>query len=46
LGVVGVNGDILILQRAGAQHIIVAGLAYDYPTGNSTDAMNKRFFKI
>jgi phospholipase/lecithinase/hemolysin len=40
------NGDILILQRAGAQHIIVAGLAYDYPTGNSTTAVNKRALKL
>jgi phospholipase/lecithinase/hemolysin len=40
------NGDILFLKNAGAQHIIVAGLAYDYPTGNSTDAVNRRALKL
>jgi outer membrane lipase/esterase len=40
------NGDILILHNAGAQHIIVAGLAYSYPTGNSTDAVNHRALKL
>ncbi len=40
------GGDILILKNAGAQHIIVAGLAYDYPTGNSTDAINRRALKL
>jgi phospholipase/lecithinase/hemolysin len=40
------NGDILILRNAGAQHIIVTGLAYDYPTGNSADAVNKRALKL
>jgi phospholipase/lecithinase/hemolysin len=40
------NGDILILRNAGAQHIIVSGLAYNYPTGNSTDAVNKRALKL
>ena len=27
-------------------HIIVAGLAYSYPTGNSTDAVNHRALKL
>jgi phospholipase/lecithinase/hemolysin len=40
------NGDILFLKNAGAQHIIVAGLAYDFPTGNSTDAVNRRALKL
>jgi phospholipase/lecithinase/hemolysin len=40
------GGDILILKNAGAQHIIVAGLAYDYPTGTSTDAVNRRALKL
>ena len=40
------GGDILILRNAGAQHIIVAGLAYDYPTGNSADAVNRRALKL
>jgi phospholipase/lecithinase/hemolysin len=40
------GGDILILKNAGAQHIIVAGLAYDYPTGNSPDAVNRRALKL
>jgi phospholipase/lecithinase/hemolysin len=40
------GGDILILKGAGAQHIIVAGLAYDYPTGSSADAMNRRALKL
>jgi hypothetical protein len=40
------GGDILILKNAGAQHIIVAGLAYDYPTGNSADAVNRRALKL
>jgi hypothetical protein len=40
------GGDILILKNAGAQHIVVAGLAYDYPTGSSTDAMNRRALKL
>jgi phospholipase/lecithinase/hemolysin len=34
------------LQSAGAQHIIVAGLEYDYPTGSSTDSVNKRALKL
>ncbi len=37
---------IATLQSAGAQHIIVAGLEYDYPTGNSTDSVNKRALKL
>ena len=40
------NGDILFLKNAGAQHIIVVGLAYDFPTGNSTDAVNKRALRL
>jgi outer membrane lipase/esterase len=40
------GGDILILKNAGAKHIIVAGLAYDYPTGNSADAVNRRALKL
>jgi phospholipase/lecithinase/hemolysin len=40
------GGDILILKNAGAQHIIVAGLAYDYPTGSSADAINRRALKL
>ena len=40
------GGDILILKNAGAQHIIVAGLAYDYPTGSSADAVNRRALKL
>jgi len=40
------NGDILFLKNAGAQYIIVAGLAYDYPTGSSTDAVNHRALKL
>jgi phospholipase/lecithinase/hemolysin len=40
------GGDILILKNAGAQHIIVAGLAYDYPTGNGADAVNRRALKL
>jgi phospholipase/lecithinase/hemolysin len=40
------GGDILILKNAGAQHIVVAGLAYDYPTGSSADAMNRRALKL
>jgi outer membrane lipase/esterase len=40
------NGDILILHNAGALHIIVTGLAYDYPGGNSTDAVNHRALKL
>ncbi|HUD87919.1 MAG TPA: FG-GAP-like repeat-containing protein [Xanthobacteraceae bacterium] len=34
------------LQSAGAQHIIVAGLEYDYPTGSSTTAVNARALKL
>jgi phospholipase/lecithinase/hemolysin len=45
-GAEDLGGDILILKNAGAQHIIVAGLAYDYPTGSSTDAMNRRALKL
>jgi phospholipase/lecithinase/hemolysin len=40
------NGDILFLRNAGAQHIIVTGLAYSYPTGSSTGAVNKRALKL
>jgi phospholipase/lecithinase/hemolysin len=40
------GGDILILKNAGAQHIVVAGLAYDYPTGSGTDAVNRRALKL
>ena len=40
------GGDILILKKAGAQHIVVAGLAYDYPTGSSADAVNRRALKL
>ncbi len=36
------GGDILILKNAGAQHIIVAGLAYDYPTNDA----NRRALKL
>jgi phospholipase/lecithinase/hemolysin len=39
-------GDILILKNAGAQNIIVAGLAYDFPMGTSTDAVNHRALKL
>ena len=40
------GGDILILKNAGARQIVVAGLAYDYPTGSSADAMNRRALKL
>jgi outer membrane lipase/esterase len=36
------GGDILILKNAGAQHIIVAGLEYDYPTNDA----NRRALKL
>jgi outer membrane lipase/esterase len=39
-------GDLLFLKNAGARHIIVAGLAYDFPMGNSVDATNKRALKL
>jgi outer membrane lipase/esterase len=40
------GGDIMFLQTSGAQHIMVAGLAYNYPTGSSTDAVNHRALKL
>jgi outer membrane lipase/esterase len=39
-------GDILFLKNAGAQHIVVAGLAYDFPMESNTDATNRRALKL
>jgi phospholipase/lecithinase/hemolysin len=40
------GGDLLILHNAGAQNIIVTGLAYDYPTGNDATSVQIRALRL